>query len=92
MVLCWVLWSVVHIVVMILLIILSAFTVLPYIPARMILHLACGLLGGWAGLVMLRVYRNRYQREEYNWRDQVQVRQPVGEVNKMDLSRESNIL
>ena len=25
-------------------------------------------------------------------RDQVQVRPPVGEVNKMDLSRESNIL
>ena len=92
MVLCWVLWSVVHIVVMILLIILSAFTVLPYIPARMILHLACGLLGAWAGLVMLRVYQNRYRREDYNWRDQVQVKPPVGEVNKMDLSRESNIL
>ena len=92
-VLCWVLWSVVHIVVMILLIILSAFTVLPYIPARMILHLACGLLGAWAGLVMLRVYQNRYRREDYNWRDQVQVKQPVvGEVNKMDLSKESNIL
>ena len=91
-VLCWVLWSVVHILVMILLIILSAFTVLPYIPARMILHLACGLLGAWAGLVMFRVYQNRYKREEYNWRDQVQVRPPVGEVNKMDLSKESNIL
>ena len=91
-VLCWVLWSLVHMVVMILLIILSCFTVLPYIPARIILHLACGLLSLWAGLVMLRVYQNRYKREEYNWRDQVQVRPPVGEVNKMDLSKESNIL
>ena len=91
-VLCWVLWSLVHMVVMILLIILSCFTVLPYIPARIILHLACGLLSLWAGLVMLRVYQNRYKREEYNWRDQVQVKPPVGEVNKMDLSRESNIL
>ena len=91
-VLCWVLWSLVHIVVMVLLIILSSFSVLPYIPGRIILHLSCGLLSLLAGLVMLRVYLNRYKREEYNWRDQVQVRAPVGEVNKMDLSKESNIL
>ena len=92
MVLCWVLWSLIHVVVMVLLIILSSFTVLPYIPARIILHLACAVFSVLAGLVMLRVYQNRYKREEYNWRDQVQVRPPVGEVNKMDLSKESNIL
>ena len=89
---CWVLWSLIHVVVMVLLIILSSFTVLPYIPARIILHLACAVFSVLAGLVMLRVYQNRYKREEYNWRDQVQVKPPVGEVNKMDLSRESNIL
>ena len=91
-VLCWVLWSLIHVVVMVLLIILSSFSVLPFIPARVILHLACLVFSVLAGLVMMRVYQNRNKREEYNWRDQVQVRPPVGEVNKMDLSKESNIL
>ena len=85
---------------MVLLVILSSFTVLPNIPARIILHIICAGLSLVSGLVMMKVYSDRYKRDsapyQYDWRQDVQVRGPTdpgaGTVNKMDLSRESNVL
>jgi len=96
-VLCWVLWSAVHIIIMVLLTILSCFTVLPYIPARILLHIVCAVVSIISGLVMLKVYNDRYRRNDepyqYDWRSQVSHgQQAAGQVNKMDLSRESNVL
>ena len=95
-------WSVVHILVMILLVILSCFTVLPYIPARVVLHIICAVISVISALVMLRVYTNRYKRDEdvFDWRQQVRRQDHYGggggggggEENKMDLSKESNVL
>ena len=54
MVLCWVIWCAVHCVVLVVLVIMSSFTVLPNIPARIILHIICALVSVLSGLVMIR--------------------------------------
>ena len=54
MVLCWVIWCAVHCVVLVVLVIMSSFTVLPSIPARIILHIICALVSVLSGLVMIR--------------------------------------
>ena len=55
MVLCWVLWSAVHLLIMILLVVLSCFTVLPYVPARLLLHIVCAAVSIISALVMMKV-------------------------------------
>ena len=54
-VLCWVLWSAVHLLIMILLVVLSCFTVLPYVPARLLLHIVCAAVSIISALVMMKV-------------------------------------
>ena len=91
-VLCYVIWSAVHLLVMILLAIMSCFTVLPYIPARLLLHIVCGVVSIISALVMIKVYTNRYnsnrQSNNYDWRGDIQRPTFGGETNKMDLSKE----
>ena len=97
-VLCWVMWCAIHILVMVILAIMSCFTVLPNIPARLTLHILCACVSLLSGLVMLRVYSRRYARDtqptrhNYDWRQDRAMGAGAGEVNKMDLSRESNVL
>merc|ERR1712079_953201 len=83
-VLCWVIWCAVHCVVLVVLVIMSSFTVLPSIPARIILHI-------------IRLYSTRYKREEdmfnYDWRAEKRAPPPVAdEVYNKDLSRESDVM
>ena len=54
-VLCWVLWSAVHLLIMILLVVLSCFTALPYVPARLLLHIVCAAVSIISALVMMKV-------------------------------------
>lgn len=99
-VLCWVMWCGIHILAMVILSIMSCFTVLPNIPARLILHIVCGLFSLLGGLVMLRVYSRRYARDpapsrhnNYDWRqDRGAMEAGAGGVHNMDLSKESNVL
>ena len=101
-VLCWVMWCGIHILAMVVLSIMSCFTVLPNIPARLILHIICGLVSLLGGLVMLRVYSRRYashardpapSRHNYDWRqDRGAMEAGAGGVHNMDLSKESNVL
>ena len=102
-VLCWVMWCGIHILAMVILSIMSCFTVLPNIPARLILHIICGLVSLLAGLVMLRVYSRRYashardpapsRHSNYDWRqDRGAMEAGAGGVHNMDLSKESNVL
>jgi len=96
-VLCWVIWCAVHCVVLVVLVIMSSFTVLPNIPARIILHIICALVSVLSGLVMIRLYSNRYKRDEdmfnYDWRSEKRAPPPVAdEVYNKDLSRESDVM
>ena len=56
-VLCWVIWCFIHTVVMVVLAVLSFFTLLRHIPARVILHLLAAALALWSSTVMYRLYR-----------------------------------
>ena len=91
-------WCGIHTLAMVILAIMSCFTVLPNVPARLILHIVCGLFSLLGGLVMLRVYSRRYARDSapsrhtnYDWR-QDRGAMEAGGVSNMDLSKESNVL
>eukprot|EP00092_Neocalanus_flemingeri_P000782 GFUD01000832.1.p1 GENE.GFUD01000832.1~~GFUD01000832.1.p1 ORF type:complete len:167 (+),score=39.01 GFUD01000832.1:197-697(+) len=86
-VLCWAVWCCIHTLVMVVLTILSFFTLLRHIPTRVILHIISALLSLWSITVMLRCYRTR---NKYNW--STKEKQPLGETNNLDMSRESNML
>ena len=90
MVLCWVMWCGIHILAMVILSIMSCFTVLSNIPARLILHIVCGLVSLLGGLVMLRVYSRRYA--SHARQDRGAMEAGAGGVHNMDLSKESNVL
>ncbi|XP_023338896.1 uncharacterized protein LOC111709466 isoform X2 [Eurytemora carolleeae] len=54
----WLVWCCVHVLAVIILIILSVYTVLPYIPGRIVLHAGSLLIAVVASYIMLTVYRN----------------------------------
>ena len=56
-VLCWTVWCAIHALVMVVLTVLSFFTLLRSIPTRVILHVISALLSVWSILVMLKRHR-----------------------------------
>eukprot|EP00090_Calanus_glacialis_P043158 TRINITY_DN76370_c0_g1_i1.p1 TRINITY_DN76370_c0_g1~~TRINITY_DN76370_c0_g1_i1.p1 ORF type:complete len:167 (-),score=45.43 TRINITY_DN76370_c0_g1_i1:142-642(-) len=86
-VLCWAVWCGIHTMVMVVLTVLSFFTLLRSIPTRVILHVISALLSIWSIFVMLRRQRTR---TKHNW--STKEKEPMGETNKLDMSRESNML
>ena len=85
--LCWVVWCAIHAIIMVILAVLSFFTLLRSIPTRVMLHVISALLAIWSLFVIGRLRKNR---NTYNWSSKE--KEVMGETNKLDMSRESNML